>query len=79
MTITCAKYYDHKISYLCTLFNRNPFIFRKVCDFFFVTEFQNCGNEHDHGLLWIKDAPIYGINTNKVFEIFVGKYISCDV
>jgi len=21
---------------------------------FFVTEFQNHGNEHDHGLLWIK-------------------------
>jgi hypothetical protein len=36
-----------------------------------VIEFQICGSEHDHGLLWIKDAPI--------MEIFVDKYISCNV
>jgi hypothetical protein len=27
---------------------------------YFVTEFQNRGSEHEHGLLWIEDAPIYG-------------------
>jgi hypothetical protein len=46
---------------------------------FFVIKFQNCGSEHDHGLLWIKDAPIYGINTNEEIENFVDKYISCYV
>jgi hypothetical protein len=50
-----------------------------VFEFFFVIKFQNCGSEHDHGLLWIKDAPIYGINTNEKNEIFVNKYISCNV
>jgi hypothetical protein len=25
-----------------------------------VIEFQNSGNEHDHELLWIKNAPMYG-------------------
>ncbi len=47
------------------LFNKEPSIFKQVYDFFFVTKFQNHGSEHDHGLLWIKDAPIYGINTNE--------------
>jgi hypothetical protein len=46
---------------------------------FFVTNFQNCGSEHDHGLLWIKDAPIHGINTNEKIKMFVNKYISCNV
>jgi hypothetical protein len=32
---------------------------------FLVTKFQNHGSEHDHGLLWIKYEPIYGINTNE--------------
>jgi hypothetical protein len=77
--MTCARYYDYKTSCFCTLFNKDPSIFEQVCDFFFVTKFQICGNEHDHGLLWIKDAPIYGINTNEEIKIFVNKYISCDV
>jgi hypothetical protein len=50
-----------------------------VCDLFFLIEFQNCGSEHDHGLLWIKDAPIYGINTNEKIKLFVDKYISCNL
>jgi hypothetical protein len=47
--------------------------------FFFVTKFQNHGSEHDHGLLWIKDAQIHGINTNLKKNIFVNKYIACNV
>jgi hypothetical protein len=46
---------------------------------FFVTKFQNHGNEHDHGLLWIKDTPICGINTNEEINFFVNRYISSDV
>jgi hypothetical protein len=46
---------------------------------FLVTKFQNRGSEHDHGLLCIKDAPIYGINTNEYVENFINKYISCHV
>jgi hypothetical protein len=39
--------------------------FGQVCEFFLVTKFPNHDSEHDHGLLWIKDAPIHGINTNE--------------
>ncbi len=69
--ITCARYYDHKTSYLCTLFNKDRSIFKQVCDFFFVIKFQNRGNEHENGLLWIKNAPIYGINTNIKIEFLL--------
>lgn len=43
---------------------------------FCVTKLQICDNEHDHGL---KDAHIYGINTNEKNEIFVDNYISRDI
>ncbi len=36
--------------------------------YFLVTEFQNCGSEHDHGLLWIKNAPMYGMHINEKIE-----------
>ncbi len=47
-------------------------------DFFFVTKLQNCESEHDHGLLWIANAPIYGIDSNKTIEEIVDRYITCD-
>jgi hypothetical protein len=50
-----------------------------IFDFFSVTEFQNRGNKHDHGLLWIKNAPMYGMHTNEEIEKFVDMYIFCDV
>ncbi len=43
---------------------------------FCVTKLQICDSEHDHGL---KDARIYGINTNEKSEIFVDNYISHDI
>jgi hypothetical protein len=52
--------------------------FGKISDYFFVTEFQNRGNEHDHTLLWIEGAPIYGVDNNSDIEQFVDKYITCN-
>ncbi len=40
-------------------------IFGSISSSFLVLEFQNSGNEHDHGLLWIKNAPMYGVHTNE--------------
>ena len=58
--VICGRYYRHRIVVLKNLLLKNEHIFGKVQDFFFTTEFQQRGNEHEHGLLWIKDAPIYG-------------------
>jgi len=33
--------------------------------FLFIPKFQNHGNKHDHGLLWIKNAPMYEVHTNQ--------------
>jgi hypothetical protein len=44
---------------------KNHFFGGHISNFYFVTEFQNHGNEHNHGLLWIKDAPMYGVHTNE--------------
>jgi hypothetical protein len=31
---------------------------------------------HDHGLLWIKNGPVFGISSNKDIENFVNKYLT---
>ena len=49
-----------------------------MSDYYFVTEFQNRGTEHEHGLLWIEDAPIYGKQSNSKIEKFLDNYVTCD-
>ncbi len=76
--VTCARYYNHKMKCLCKLLSLTNTLFGQVEDIFFVTKFQGRRSEHDHGLLWIKDAPKYGININYEIESFVDIYIICD-
>jgi hypothetical protein len=57
---------------------KNNSIFGHLFYFFFVTEVQSRGSQHDHGLSWVANAPIYGLDSNNVIENFVDKYISCD-
>ena len=49
--------------------SKDKSIFGHLVDYFFITEFQHRGSEHDHGLLWIE---------NVTTEKFIDKYISCD-
>ncbi len=76
---TCARYYDHKTSCFHKLVTKYHYLFGYISDFFYVTKFQNCGSKHDHGLLWIKNAPMYGVQINEKIEKFINMYISCDV
>jgi hypothetical protein len=45
---------------------------------FFLVEFQTCGLPYDHGLLWIENAPRFGVSSNEVIEKFVNKYLTMD-
>jgi hypothetical protein len=58
---------------------KDQYLFRHFFNIYFVIEFQNHGNEHDHGLLWVKNVPMYGMQTNEKIEHFVDMYIFCDV
>ena len=58
--VTCTRYYRNNFNALLKLLKNNDHFFGCVIDYFFVTKFQNRGNEHDHGILWIENAPVYG-------------------
>lgn len=48
---------------------KDHFPFGFISDFFFVIEFQICGNKlHDHELLLITNLPMCGEHTNKEIE-----------
>ncbi len=72
--IICAWYYDHHMKLFCTLCMKDSSIFWAfILDFFFVTKFQSHGSQHDHGLLWVTNSSIYGLDSNNAIENFVEK------
>lgn len=74
--VTCAHYYRSRKDALHQLIAHDYKYYGEIDDFFYVTEFQNRGSENEHGLIWIKSAPIYGRNWNIDVENFVDKYLS---
>jgi hypothetical protein len=77
--VTCARYCNYKTSSFCKLILKNHYFLRVISYVFFITKFQNCESEHNHELLWNKDAPMYGMNTNAKIERFIDLYIFYDV
>jgi len=75
--VTCTRYYRHKTNALKQLICQDSTFFGKILDYYFVTEFQNRGSAHEHALIWIENAPVYGINSNLEIENFSDNYITC--
>ena len=76
--ITCARYYDHKLSTFIKKMLQNELApIGKVADYFGRIEFQSRGSAHCHMLIWIENAPIYGINEDDEVTAFHDKYITC--
>ena len=42
-------------------------------------DFQARGSPHAHCVIWIKDAPKYGINSDEEVCAFIDKYITCAI
>ncbi len=40
-------------------------LFAEINDYFFIIEFQSTSLAHDHGMVWSKNAPRFGISTNE--------------
>ena len=47
--VTCVRYYRNRINALHQLISHDYKYYGKLKDYFFVTEFQNRGSQHDHG------------------------------
>jgi hypothetical protein len=74
--VTFALYYKHRADAFRKLLQKESFIIGEVVDFFFISEFQHRGSEHEHALIWIKDAPNFKTHSAKDIEQFVDKYIT---
>ena len=67
--VTCARYFDHRSKELFKVLRSEVSPLGKLTDFYMRIEFEQRGSPHVHSLLWIENAPKYGVSPlNEVIE-----------
>ena len=75
--VVACRMFQHRVqsfitTYLCS--KANPI--GKVVHYAIKTEFQARGTPHIHALIWIEDAPVIDVASDKVVCSFVNKHLS---
>ena len=77
--VTCARYYDHRMRAFQNIMMKNcNEMYGHVSDYMFCDESQCRGSLHRHGLIWIKDAPIYGVDRDEDVCNWIDAHITTD-
>jgi len=50
----------------------------EIVDYAIRVEFQTRGSPHAHCVLWAKDAPKYGVDTDEDICAFIDQYVMCN-
>jgi len=50
----------------------------EIVDYAIRVEFQARGSPNAHCLLWVKDAPKYGVDTDEDICAFIDQYVMCN-
>ena len=49
----------------------------KIKDWFYRVEYQQRGSRHIHMLIWLKNAPVFGVDKDEDVTAFIDKRITC--
>lgn len=78
--VNVCRYFNHRfqamMSFIC---NKNNLPLGEVIDFFWRKVYQARGAPHIHMLLWIKDAPKFGMNSDEIVLSFIEQYVTCEI
>ncbi len=78
--VTAARHFQYRLS---TFFKdvlkskANPL--GEIVDYAIRIEFQSRGSPHAHCVLWVKDAPLYGVDSNSDICAFIDQYVTCAI
>ena len=78
--VTAARHFHYRLNTLFQEFLKstaNPL--GEIVDYGIRIEFQARGSPHAHCVIWIKDAPKYGINSDEEVCAFIDQYITCAI
>ena len=74
----CARYFHNHVQKFFKYVLHSPHSsFGHLEDFFYCIEFQHRGSPHVHGLLWIKGAPKFDVNSDLEVCAYIDSIIAC--
>ncbi|XP_069114560.1 uncharacterized protein [Argopecten irradians] len=73
-----ARYFNHRVQvFISSVLKGEMSPLGSIKDFFYRVEFQQRGSPHIHMLLWIENAPIFGISSKETIENFIDEHSTC--
>jgi hypothetical protein len=78
--VAAARHFQYRLNCLFTDFLKSEaHPLGEITDYAVRIEFQQRGSPHAHCVLWIKDAPKFGIDADDKVCDFINQYISCSL
>ena len=78
--MTAARHFQYRLNVFFNDFLKSTAqSLGEIIDYAIRIEFQAIGSPHAHTVIWVKNAPKYGINSNSEVCAFIDKYITCEI
>ena len=76
--VTAARHFQYRLNALFQGFLKSTAKpLGEIADYAIRIEFQARGSPHAHCVIWVKDAPEFGVNANDEVCAFIDQYVSC--
>ena len=78
--VTAARHFQYRLScFFQDVLRSKAKPLGEIVDYAIRVEFQSRGSPHAHCVLWVKDAPKYGVDSNEDVCAFIDQYVSCAI
>ena len=78
--VTAARHFQYRLdTFFKEFLKSNAHPLGEIVDEAIRIEFQNRGSPHAHCVLWVKNAPKFGIDPDEDVCKFIDEYISCSI
>ena len=78
--VTAARHFQYRLNtFFQDFLKSSAKPLGEIVDYGIRIEFQARGSPHAHCVIWVKDAPKFGISSDSEVCDFIDQYISCDI
>ena len=76
--VTCARHFDFQFNtFLKDVLMSQLAPLGKIKDWFYRVEYQQRGSPHIHMLIWLENAPVFGVDTDEDVVAYIDSIITC--
>ena len=76
--VTCARHFDFQFnSFLKDVLMSELAPLGKIKDWFYRVEYQQRGSPHIHMLIWLDNAPVFGVDKDEDVVAYIDRIITC--